>query len=309
MTAMPTKDFLRLFDWPEQAVRDLVQRSIALKRRPPRDTQFHVGKTVLLFFEKHSTRTRLSFQSAAHQLGAHSIFMAPENSQVARGEPLGDTAAMFGLFTDVVVIRTFGQDRIEGFAAACGKPVVNALTDQHHPCQILADVQTMTEEFGSLRGRAVAYLGDGNNITHSLAEAAAIFGFELRIGSPAQHRANSDILTQCRMRGASIVETDDPVSAVHGVSAVYTDTWTSMGGAEDEAAKAEREAIFRPYQVNANLMRHAAQEAIFLHCLPAYRGKEVTEDVLQSPASRIMPEAENRLHIQKALLDRLLTRP
>lgn len=305
---VPNKDFLRLFDWPDQAIRDLVQRSIALKRRPPRDTQFHVGKTVLLFFEKHSTRTRLSFQSAAHQLGAHSIFMAPENSQVARGEPLSDTAAMFGLFTDVVVIRTFGQERIAAFAQACQKPVVNALTDQHHPCQILADVQTLVEEFGELRGRSVAYLGDGNNITHSLAEAAALFGFELRIGTPPQHRADADILAQCRARGAAIVETDDPMAAARGASAVYTDTWTSMGGADDAEAKASREAVFKPYQVNAGLMRQAASDAVFLHCLPAYRGKEVTEDVLQSPACRIMPEAENRLHIQKALLDRLLTR-
>lgn len=309
MTILVTKDFLRLFDWPEQAVRDLVQRSIALKRRPPRDTQFHVGKTVLLFFEKHSTRTRLSFQSAAHQLGAHSIFMAPENSQVARGEPLCDTAAMFGLFTDVVVIRTFGQERIAGFAAACQKPVVNALTDQHHPCQILADVQTLVEEFGSLKGRSIAYVGDGNNITQSLAEAAAIFGFELRIGSPMAHRADADILSQCRARGAAIVETEDPVAAVRGTCAVYTDTWTSMGGDEDAAAKERRDAVFKPYQVNRELMQHAAADAVFLHCLPAYRGKEVTEDVLQSAASRIMPEAENRLHIQKALLDRLLTRP
>lgn len=291
-------DVLRLLGLPPEQVVGWVDRAIAL--RDDASQTSCAGRTLLLFFEKPSTRTRLSFQTAAHRLGAHSISMDPNVSQVARGEPLSDTAAMFGLFADAIAVRTSSHARVEELARYSHVPVINALTDDHHPCQILADVVTLRLKFGDLQGKKVAYIGDGNNITNSLAEAAAIFGFELHIATPEGYEIQHEFSEEVRATGAHIVESHDPGSAADGAVALYTDTWISMG---QEGEKADKLEAFKGFQIDDVLMRRAAGNAIFLHCLPAYRGQEVSSSVIDGPQSAVLLQAENRLFAQMAILE------
>jgi ornithine carbamoyltransferase len=278
---------------------------VAAGESPVRDV-LH-GRTVAMIFEKPSTRTRVSFQVAVSELGGSPLSLSSSELQLGRGETIADTGAVLSRYVHGIVVRTFGQDRLDELASAATVPVVNALTDLEHPCQALADLQTIRAEFGELQGRTLAYVGDGNNVAHSLLLAGAKVGLSVCIGHPEGYAPDGAIVARARElaadSGAQITITLDPVEAVTGADAVYADVWASMGQ-EDEAT--ERLATFAPYQVTAELFAHTANGAIFLHCLPAHRGEEVTAEVLDGPASRVFDQAENRLHAQKALLAMLL---
>ena len=261
------------------------------------------GGAVAIILEKPSLRTRASFEVAVVQLGGHPIVMADGNSAFSRGESVQDTVRVLERYVKCIVMRTFEQQRLFEVAKHVNVPVVNALTDAFHPCQGLADALTMIERKGALKGLKLAFLGDGsNNMANTYCELAAITGMHLRVATPKSHKPARDVLDACRtiamQTGSTFTFADTAEDAVSGADVVITDTWTSMGdSAEDEAA-----GIFEPYQVNERLMRHAAPDAIFMHCLPAHRGREVTDEVMDSPASVVYDEAENRLHVQRALL-------
>ena len=268
------------------------------------------GCTVALVFEKPSTRTRVSFQVAVHELGGHPLPLSSAELQLGRGETIADTARVLSRYVHGIVVRTFGQDRLDELAANASVPVVNALTDLEHPCQALADLQTLHEAFGDdLAGRRLAYVGDGNNVAHSLLVAGAKAGLSVHIAHPPGYAPDEGIVERAREiagdTGSEIVITTDAEEAVEGVAADATDVWTSMG---QEAENERRLADFREYQVDGSLMASAADLAIFLHCLPAHRGEEVADEVIDGPASRVFDQAENRLHAQKALLLHLLER-
>jgi ornithine carbamoyltransferase len=262
------------------------------------------GRSVAAIFEKNSTRTRLSFDVGVHQLGGHPIIVDGRTMQLGREETIEDTSRVLSRYVDIVVWRTFAQARIVAMAAASTVPVVNALTDDFHPCQVLADLQTVRERLGKLPGVTLTYLGDGaNNMAHSLLLAGTTAGMHIRIASPEGFLPRQDIILDAKHRGAetggSVTIETDPHAAVDGANVLVTDSWTSMG---QETDGKDRVSPFRPLQVNADLMARAAPGAIVLHCLPAHRGFEITDDVLDSPASAVWDEAENRLHAQKALL-------
>lgn len=268
------------------------------------------GRTVAMIFEKPSTRTRVSFQVAVSELGGHPLSLSSAELQLGRGETVADTGAVLSRYVHALVVRTFGQERLEELAAAASIPVINALTDLEHPCQALADLQTLRESFGDLAGRTLTYVGDGNNVAHSLLLAGAMVGLSVRVAHPAGYAPDAGIVARARelaeAHGAQILVTTDALEAATGADALYTDVWASMGQ-EDEAAA--RLAVFAPYRVTPELMAAAAPEAIFLHCLPAHRGEEVAAEVIDSAASRVFDQAENRLHAQKALLVTLVGSP
>ncbi len=266
------------------------------------------GRTVALVFEKPSTRTRVSFQVAVAELGGHPLPLSSAELQLGRGETIADTAAVLSRFVHAIVLRTFGQDRIVELAANATVPVINALTDLEHPCQALADLQTLrAARGGELAGSVLTYVGDGNNVAHSLLLAGALAGVEVRVAHPEGYAPDGDIVARAgelaAVSGTEVVVTTDAVAAVSGAHAVYTDVWASMG---QEAEAEARLAVFDPYRVTPELFAHAADDAVFLHCLPAHRGEEVAAEVIDGPASRVFDQAENRLHAQKALLVRLL---
>ncbi|MCE0768572.1 ornithine carbamoyltransferase [Pseudonocardia kujensis] len=261
-------------------------------------------RPVAVLFDKSSTRTRVSFEVGITQLGGQPVILDAASSQLGRGETIEDTARVLSRFVDGVVWRTAGQARLEAMASASQVPVVNALTDEFHPCQVLADLQTIRERFGRTAGLTLAYLGDGaNNMAHSLLLGGTLAGMHVRIGAPAGFTPNPDVLRDAKAHGAvtggSAEVVADPRAAVEGADVVVTDTWVSMG---QETDGLDRAAPFRPFQVNAELLAHANERAIVLHCLPAHRGDEITDEVLDGPASAVWDEAENRLHAQKALL-------
>ena len=267
-------------------------------------------RSVAVIFDKPSTRTRLSFEAGIAQLGGHPLIVDARSSQMGRGETIGDTARMLSRYVDAIVWRTGDQSRIEEMAGAATVPVVNALTDQFHPCQVLADLQTVRERFGRLAGLTLTFLGDGaNNMAHSLLLGGVTAGVHVRVCAPAGFQPDGDIVRDAKNRasetGGSVDLIADPHAAVDGADVVVTDTWVSMGQEDDGL---DRRAPFRPLQVNAALMTRAAPGAIVLHCLPAHRGDEITDEVLDGPASAVWDEAENRLHAQKALLTWLLAR-
>lgn len=290
----------------EQAeVLDLADR---LKADPFAERPLAGPRAVGVVFDKSSTRTRVSFEAGITQLGGTAIILDGTTSQLGRGETISDTSRVLSRYVDAIVWRTSGQERIQEMAGAATVPVVNALTDLFHPCQILADLQTVRERFGRLAGLTLTYLGDGaNNIAHSLLLGGATAGLHVRIAAPAGFTPDDDVLRDAKTRaeqtGGSVTLVADPAAAVDGAQVVVTDTWTSMGQEDDGL---DRVAPFRPYQVNAALLERAAPEAIVLHCLPAHRGDEITDEVLDGPASAVWDEAENRLHAQKALLTWLL---
>jgi ornithine carbamoyltransferase len=293
------QDFLRVDDLNAaaiEAVLDLADHLKALQaRRLPHPSL--AGRTLGMIFEKPSTRTRVSFEVGMVQLGGHAVHLSADESQLGRGEPVEDTGAVLSRYLDAIVIRTHAHARAEDLAAAASVPVVNGLTDEHHPCQALADLQVLRERLGDLTGRRLAWVGDGSsNVCHSLAAAATAMGMEVVVAAPDGYEPFADELGAA----ADVVEVvDDPAAAVSGADAVVTDTFTSMG---QEGERAARLSVLAPYQVNARLLRHAAPGHVVLHCLPAHCGEEITQDVLRGESSAVWDEAENRLHAQKALL-------
>lgn len=261
------------------------------------------GKTLGMIFTKSSTRTRVSFEVGMYQLGGYPLFLSSNDIQLGRGETIHDTAQVLSRYIDGIMIRTFKQSDVEDLAKYGSIPVINGLTDLMHPCQILADLFTIYEYKKTLKGLKLAYVGDGNNIAHSLLHGCAKTGMNIYVASPKGYQCNSEIveeaLEDAKVSGSDIVLTEDPVEAVKEADVVYTDTWISMG---QEGEKEERIKTFMPYQVNSSLFSKAKDDAIFLHCLPAYRNFEVTEEVIDGPNSVVFDEAENRLHVQKAIM-------
>jgi ornithine carbamoyltransferase len=256
-----------------------------------------------MIFEKSSTRTRVSFEVGTYQLGGHALFLSSRDIQLGRGEPIRDMARVLSRYLDGIMIRTFAHETIEELARYASIPIINGLTDLLHPCQVLADVMTIQENFGEdLQPRRVAWIGDGNNMANSWLNAAYRFGFELRLACPEGYRPDPDIVERASGE-ANVLITADPAEAIDGADVVNTDVWTSMG---QEAETAAREAAFAGYHIDAALMKRAARTAIFMHCLPAHRGEEVADEVIEGPQSRVFDEAENRLHAQKAVLWRLM---
>ena len=260
-----------------------------------------------MIFEKSSTRTRVSFEVGMHQLGGHALFLSREDIQLGRGETVPDTAKALSRYVDGIMIRAYEHDAVQELADNSDVPVINALTDDHHPCQALADLMTLYEVKGSLEGKKLAYVGDGNNVVHSLVLACAKTGVDCSIAVPEGYEPKKEIIElakeYAKSTGAHIEVTHDPQAAVAGADAVYTDVWTSMGWEDEQEVRLKD---FAPYQVNSDLMSHADEEAIFLHCLPAKRGEEVTGEVIDGPQSFVFQEAENRLHVQKAVMVALM---
>ncbi|MDX2256356.1 MAG: ornithine carbamoyltransferase [Pseudanabaenaceae cyanobacterium bins.39] len=297
------RDLLSLADLQPQEIQDLLTLAQKLKSG---DIQFDFQrKTLGLLFRKASTRTRVSFTVAMHQLGGHVIDLDPNVTQVSRGEPIQDTARVLDRYLDVLAIRTFEQAELETFAKYCQMPIINALSDLEHPCQVLADLLTVQENFGSLRGLTLTYVGDGNNMAHSLMIGCALVGMNVRIASPKNFSPDPAIVAQATAlaHGSEVIVTEDPRLAAHAAHVLYTDVWASMG---QEAEAEDRIPIFQPYQLNEELMALADPQAIALHCLPAHRGEEITDGVIEGTQSRVWDEAENRLHAQKALLASVL---
>ncbi|HXH64839.1 MAG TPA: ornithine carbamoyltransferase [Mariprofundaceae bacterium] len=300
------RHFLTLLDITADEARALLARAAELKRMQKLGVMHHTleGKTLGMIFDKASTRTRVSFEVGMFQLGGHALFLHSGTTQLGRGEPIEDSARVLSRMVDMIMIRTFGHDTLQRFAEYSSVPVINALTDWTHPCQILADVFTYTEQRGDIAGRTVAWIGDGNNMAHSWVNGAVSFGYRLHLACPAGYMPDERLLAAARTLGADIRLTDKPLEAAAGADLVTTDVWASMGQ-EDE--QAEREKAFAGFTVDARLMAEARPDALFMHCLPAHRGEEVTADVIDGPQSVVWDEAENRLHVQKALMEFLLT--
>ena len=302
-----TRHFLTLTDLSETELTTLIERAVQLKRL--RGTPEHPkplnGKSVAVIFDKASTRTRISFEVGIAELGAQPLTLISKNTQLGRGEPIEDTAAMLSRYVHAVVYRTYGHDRLQALAQHATIPVINGLSDDFHPCQLLADLMTITEHVGpTLKGVAVAWIGDGNNMAHSWLLAAGLLGLDLRLACPKGYAPNADIVEQATALGQGTISvTSQPAEALNGADVVTTDVWASMG--QEDEAKARREA-FAGFCVDAQAMALASSEAVFLHCLPAHRGEEVSADVIDGPQSVVWDEAENRLHAQKALLEFLL---
>ena len=299
---MNPRHFLTLLDLTPQESNTLIKRASELKVMQKSGKIFEPLKNRVLgmIFEKSSTRTRVSFEAGMTQFGGSSIFLSPQDTQLGRGEPVEDTARVLSRMVDCVMIRTFDHEKIEKFAAHSSVPVINALTDDFHPCQLLADIQAFEEHRGSIQGKTVAWIGDDNNMCNSYINAARQFDFQLRIAAPEGYKPNSKLVTSAADR---VQLFDDPMVAASGADLLVTDVWASMGQ-EDEAK--ERLAVFAAYQVNSKMMAEASKDALFMHCLPAHRGEEVSADVIDGPQSVVWDEAENRLHAQKALLEFLL---
>jgi ornithine carbamoyltransferase len=301
---MATRHFLTLMDLSRDELRQILQRAIELKTAHRSGTRHEPlrGKTLAMVFDKSSTRTRVSFEAGMAQLGGSSMFLSPRDLQLGRGEPIEDTARVMSRMVDVIVIRTHAHELVETFAAHSRVPVINALTDMYHPCQLLADIQTYMEHRGDIAGRTVAWVGDGNNVCHSWMNAARQLEFSLIVATPAGYEPDAALTAAC---GRHVRLTHDPRHAVASADVVVTDTWASMGQEEEKNA---RMRTFDGFEVTAALMGCAKPDALFMHCLPAYRGVEVAADVLDGPQSVVWDEAENRLHAQKALLEFLLAR-
>ncbi len=300
-----TRHLLTILDLSREEIEHLLARARELKALHQRGQNPAPlsGKTVAMIFDKPSTRTRVSFEAGIAQLGGSSIYLAPGQTQMSRNEPVADTARVLSRYVNGVVVRTFAQEIVEELARHSTIPVINGLTDTHHPCQVLSDLMTMQEHFSDLTNLKVAWVGDGNNMANSWITAAMHLDFALHLACPPGYEPDAALLNQAKAQGASVYLGQDPKAAVAGAQVINTDVWASMGQ-EDEAAA--RKEVFKPYQVNSELMRKAAPEAIVLHCLPAHRGEEITAEVLDGPQSAAWDQAENRMHFQKALLEWLL---
>ena len=298
MTTVTTPTgLLRIVDLTPTELTALLDHAEAFKADPLRHGDALAGASVACYFSKPSTRTRISFEAAVHRLGGLPIMLRPDELQLGRGEPIADTARVMSSYCAAIVVRTFAQRDVDEMAAAASVPVINALTDEHHPCQALADVLTLRERFGDLRGLRVAYVGDGNNVAHSLIEVAALTGIDLRLACPEGYRPDARI-------AADAYVVTDPREAVAGARAVYTDVWVSMG---DETERERRLADLGPYRVTPELMGHAAPDAVFMHCLPAHRGEEVATTVIDGAHSAVWQQAANRLPTEQAALYALVS--
>ncbi len=303
------RDFLSLHDFTPGEVASVIELAGEMKEKQQRNVphRFLQGKTLGLIFEKASTRTRVSFEVAMYQLGGHPLFLNTKDLQLKRGESIADTARVLSRFLDGIMIRTYAHTDVEELAGYADVPVINGLTDRLHPCQVLADLQTIKEKKGGLAGLKLAYVGDGNNVCHSLMFGCAKAGLDISVATPDGYRPEGEIVRLAREdaepAGTKVEILTDPVAAVSGADVVVTDVWTSMG---QEERRAERLKVFAPYQVNEKLVASAKPDFIFLHCLPAHRGEEVTAEIIDGPHSAVWDEAENRLHAQKAVLALLL---
>jgi ornithine carbamoyltransferase len=303
MKQLKGRDLLGIADLDRSEISGLLEQARQLKNG---SIQLKCPQTLGLLFYKASTRTRVSFSVAMYRLGGRVIDLNPSVTQVGRGEPIQDTARVLDRYLDVLAIRTFAQEDLSTVAKYAKIPVINALSDLEHPCQILADLLTIQECFGAIKGLTLTYVGDGNNVAHSLLLGGALTGLNVRIATPKGYEANSEIVDRARelaIEGTEITIVEDPIEAVTGSHIIYTDVWASMGQ-EDLADK--RIPIFQPYQVNDDLLSHAADDAIVLHCLPAHRGEEITDAVIEGKKSRVWDQAENRMHAQQALLASIL---
>ncbi len=300
---MANRHFLTLLDFTPSELTMLVNRAIELKTMQQQGIIYEPLKNKVLgmIFEKSSTRTRVSFEAGIAQLGGTGIFLSPRDTQLGRGEPIEDSAKVLSRMCDIILIRTFGHDIVESFAANSRVPVINALTDDYHPCQLLADMQTFQEHRGSIKGKTVVWVGDGNNMCHSYINAARQFDFKLIVNCPEGFEPMAELLEANKDRVTIVRDTKE---AAKGAHLLVTDVWASMGQ-EDE--QKEREKVFKDYQINPAVMDLADKEALFMHCLPAHRGEEVSFDMMDDPRGVVWDEAENRLHAQKALLEYLLT--
>ncbi|MBI2876613.1 MAG: ornithine carbamoyltransferase [Candidatus Tectomicrobia bacterium] len=298
------RDLLTIFDLSVETLEQILQRTGFLKahrRDHPRSLE---GKTVGLIFRKSSTRTRVSFEVGIRELGGHSLFLSSSELQLGRGESVKDSARVLSRYLHGLVIRTFAHEELEEWAHYASIPIVNGLCDLYHPCQILADLFTIQEQRGTYRGVKVAYVGDGNNVAHSWLAAAGKLGFHLAIASPPGYQPREEVVTRARelaqKSGSCIEILQDPIAAVRGAEVIYTDVWASMG---QEAEEIQRLQAFQGYQVNQQLVEQASSPVYIMHCLPTHRGQEITEEVLEGENSLILEQAENRLHVQKAILE------
>ena len=303
------KHLISIHDLEISEIKEIFKLSSELKKQLKEGVTHHFlkGKTLAMIFSKSSTRTRVSFEAGMFQLGGYPMFLSASDIQLGRGETIRDTAQVLSRYVDGIMIRTFRQSDVEDLAKYGSIPVINGLTDLMHPCQALADLFTIYERKGGLKGLKLAYIGDGNNVVHSLLHCCAKVGMDIAVACPNGYGCNEEIIREAMddamESGSKITLTERPEEAVEGADAVYTDTWVSMG---QEAEKERRLKTFMPYQVNAELFSKAKPDAIFLHCLPAYRGCEVTDEVIDGPQSAVFDEAENRLHVQKAILVMLM---
>jgi ornithine carbamoyltransferase len=299
---MSTRHFIALTDFSPADLNRLIARAIELKALQRRGARHQplIGKTLVMIFEKSSTRTRVSFEAGMAQLGGASLFLSPRDTHLDRGEPVEDTARVMSRMVDAIVIRANTHTMVERFAAHSQVPVINALTERHHPCQLLADIQTWVERHGDIAGKTAAWVGDGNNVCQSWMHAAKLFGFQLNVATPRGYEPDDALIKEC---ASNVRLMHDPKLAVRDADVVVTDTWASMGQEEE---KAKRQKDFAGFTIDTSLMKLAGSNALFMHCLPAYRGYEMTAEVIDGPQSVVWEEAENRLHAQKALLEFLL---
>ncbi|BAB06613.1 ornithine carbamoyltransferase [Halalkalibacterium halodurans] len=303
------RDLLTLLDYTPEEVQQLLTQALELKQKAKNGepTPYLTGKSLGMIFENASTRTRVSFEVGMTQLGGHALFLSPKDLQIGRGEPIKDTANVLSRYVDAIMIRTNSHESVEELAHYATVPVINALTDAYHPCQALADALTILEKKETLIGKKLAYIGDGNNVCHSLLAIGAKTGMDVTVATPKGYEVDQEIFQRAteaaKETGATLVQTTNPQVAAENADAIYTDVWASMGY---EAEQSEREEVFQPYQVNDQLLTLAKKDVSFLHCLPAHRGEEVTASVIDGPHSAIYDQAENRLHAQKAVLTALL---
>ncbi len=300
------KHLLTLLDLSAQEMEDLFQTAAHLKKEKKAGTVSTAlsGKSLGLLFDKPSTRTRISFEAAMIQLGGAPVFIGASDSQISRGEPARDTARVLSRYLDAVAVRTFSQDLLVELAEFSDIPVINALTDRYHPCQVLSDLMTVIEKKGGYRGVKIVWVGDGNNVAHSWINAAAVLGLDLTLACPEGYLPDAQVVQQARERGkGSIVVTQDPEAAVKGADVLYTDVWASMG---QEREHGVRKAVFKPFCVDEALVEKAAKDVVVMHCLPAHRGEEIAESVLEGPRSVVWDQSENKLHMHKAVLLKLI---
>jgi len=297
-----TKHFLTLTDFDTATLQQLIQRAIELKTMQKKGETYapFTHRVMGMIFDKASTRTRVSFEAGMVQLGGHAIFLSPRDTQLGRGEPIEDSARVLSRMVDIIMIRTFDHENIERFAEYSKVPVINALTDMYHPCQLLADMQTYAEHRGDIAGKSVAWIGDGNNMCHSYINAARQYGFTLNVATPKGFEPDAKLI---KAAGGCLNLTNDPLEAVKNVDLVTTDVWASMG---QEQEQSQREKAFANFQVDNKMMALANNDAVFMHCLPAHRGEEVSAEVIDGTQSVVWDQAENRLHAQKALVEYLL---
>jgi ornithine carbamoyltransferase len=300
-----TRHFLALSQYSKAELDVIFALTSDLKARQKAGVEHHLlkGKSIALIFEKSSTRTRISFEVGVYQLGAQPLFISSGTSQMGRGEPIKDTARVMARYCDGIMIRTYGQEIVEEFAQYSSSPVINGLTDKFHPCQIMADIFTVIEKKGKYDGLVYAWVGDGNNMANTWIEAAAIFGFELRLACPKGYEPDAGVLAWARDKGAKLLLTTDPKVAVAGADVLNTDVWASMG---QESEQKEREKAFVGYCLDDALLSLAKPDCMVLHCLPAHRGEEISDSVIEGPRSVVWDEAENRLHVQKAIMATLM---